>query len=118
MSQLIGSSVAIVLSMVFTTMFGVLGLWQLANGMVTSAASQGARAGSRVDVASVGECQDRARQALVNLLPGVGDSAQIVCSEEGGVVSASVRVTVGGGIPPFSTVTLSANGSSRKEVAP
>lgn len=105
-------------TMIFVVMVGVLLLWQLTNGVVHSAADSGVRAGSRIDVDSVAVCEARARQALVNTMPGVGERAEVDCSEAGGVVYATIRLVMSGGIAPFSTVTLNAGASARKEVAP
>lgn len=109
-------SIGLLMGLLFTV--GVLLMWQVGNGMVHSAADQGARAGSRSGVDSVTACEERARSALVNLLPGPGPAAEVECSEAGGVVSARVRLTLTGGPPPFSTVDLDAGASARKEVDP
>lgn len=105
-------------TMLFVLMVGVLIMWQVMNGVVHSAADQGSRAGSRIGVDSVAACEMRARQALTNMFPGAGSGADVRCAESGGVVTATIRMVVTGGVPPFRTAELTAGASSRKEVAP
>ncbi len=102
---------------VFVCMVLMLLLWVYAQGVVHAAADQAVRAGSRIDVDSVGTCQTRGSQTLANALPGLGPG-DVSCSESAGVVSVSIRLPVTGGIPPFRSTTLTADASARKEVAP
>jgi hypothetical protein len=106
----------IVLTFVFVAMVFTVLVWAFADGVVNSAADQAARAGSRIDVDSVPVCEARARQALANMLPGA--TANVSCSESDGVVTSTVQIALSGGVPPFSSTTLTGRGTARKESVP
>jgi hypothetical protein len=70
-----------------------------ARGIVRAAVDEGARAGAPIDVGS-GECADRARAVVANLLGGsLGRSVRVSCRESKTTMVAQADVVLGSWLP-------------------
>lgn len=92
---------AVGLTLVVFVWVANLAVFLYGRAAVRSALDEAARAGSRVDAESAELCEQRADQALGNVLGGtMGRGVTVVCTEDGGMVRARADVRFDGWLPP------------------
>lgn len=91
---------------------------QYGRGVLRDAADEGARAGAQLG-APPGYCEDRAHQALANLLSGkLAQGVTVTCSQVGNNVVATATATFPGWIPGVPDWSMTVRGEAHIEGQP
>ena len=110
--------VAVAFSLLLLVLIANVVIVQYAQGVVRSAAEEGAQAGSRLSATSV-ECEARANEVLGSLLGGaMGAGVTASCNVGAGEVSATVQYTFTPWLPLIPAWTGSQTSFAVKEALP